>query len=83
MGQNKAPCKTNKQKKQIPAKKQSKIYARIAVLNSSVEQHGEIPVNSPPVSNPPNKGINFTANPSARLSKPCALMRKYAVHNSV
>lgn len=77
-------AKTNMQKKEKDlCKIQSKIYAKIAVLNSKVQQHGEISVNSPPVSNPLNKGINFTVNPSARLSKPCTLPRKYAVHNSI
>lgn len=74
--------KTNMQKKDL-CKIQSQIYIKIAVLNSSVQQHSEISVNSPPVSNPLNKGINFTVNPSARLSKPCTLSRKHTVHNSL
>lgn len=68
--QNKAPCENKHAKENVPCIMQSKIDAKIAVLNSSVQQHSEISVNSPPVSNPLNKGINFTVNPSARLSKP-------------
>lgn len=69
--QNKALCE-NKHTKE---KDLCKIWMKIAVLNSSVHQHSEILLNSPPVSNPLNKGINFTVKP-AMLSKPCTLARK-------
>lgn len=79
--ENKAPCENKHAKEKDLCKIQSKICAKIAVLNNSVQQHSEILLNSPPVSNPLNKGINFTVKP-AMLSKPCTLTRKYSVHNS-
>lgn len=81
--QSEAPCKNKWAKEKNPCKIQSRIYVKIAVLNSSVWQHSEISFNPLSVSNPSNKGMHFTVNPSAWLSKPCMLARKYTVHNSI